>query len=121
MNGGAKTQIIIASIYMPVNVYAGQTDEDFEFVCGFLDALVLESHANGYIFAGDFNFQHQSTRSRFILNSLAGHNAIAADEYFMDPNSFTYISDCHNTTSWIDHVITTQNLLSSISNNVSII
>jgi exonuclease III len=113
---GVQNTIVIASIYMPVDVCAGQTDEDFEFVCGYLDALVLESHVNGYIFAGDFNFRHQSSRSKFILNSLAHHNATIADEHTMDSSSFTYISDCHNTTSWIDHVITNQNMLSSVSN-----
>jgi len=27
--------ILLASVYMPVNVCGGQIDEDFEFVCGF--------------------------------------------------------------------------------------
>jgi len=43
---------------MPADVYPGQTDEDFEFVCGFIDSLVLESRVNGYIFAGDYIFRH---------------------------------------------------------------
>jgi len=32
---------MLASVYMPVDVCGGQTDEDFEFVCGYSNALIV--------------------------------------------------------------------------------
>jgi Endonuclease-reverse transcriptase len=107
---------LLASVYMPVDVCGGQTDEDFEFVCGCLNALIAESHVSGYILAGDFNFPFNSSRHKTIMKALDDHLAIVVDEYALDASSFTYVSDSHNTTSWLDHVLTNQNMLSYMSN-----
>lgn len=107
------TSILLASVYMPVDT-GYYSDEDFEFICGCLDALIADSHVTGYIFAGDFNFGLHSPRYDFINNSLAKHHIVMADQCLLDANSFTYVSDCHNTTSWIDHVFVNYSLLQLI-------
>ena len=109
------TSILLVSVYMPVDD-SGPTDEDFEFVCGCLNALIAESQVNGYILAGDFNFHLKSRRHKSIMKALDDHHAVLADEYVLNPGSFTYVSDSHNTTSWIDHVLTNQCMLSCLSN-----
>ena len=81
------TTLLLASIYMPVDPGC-QQDEDFEFVCGCLDALITDSNACGYILAGDFNFRPNSERHNFILNSLSSHGAITADISIMDVSSY---------------------------------
>ena len=113
---GSLTTILLVSVYMPVDVGVGQTDEDFEFVSGCLNALIAESQVNGYILAGDFNFHLKSQRHKSIMKALDDHHAVLADEYALHPGSFTYVSDSHNTTSWIDHVLTNQCMLSFLSN-----
>jgi len=108
--------ILLASIYMPVDVCGGQTDEDFEFVCGYLKALIVESHVSGYKLARDLNFHFKSPRHKTVMKAFDDHHVVLVDEYALDASSFTYASDSHNTTSWIDHVLTNQWLLSFVSN-----
>jgi len=69
--------ILLASVYMPVDVCEGQTDEDFEFVCGCLNALIAESHVSGYILAGDFNFHFKSPRHNTIMKALDDHHCFS--------------------------------------------
>ena len=107
--------ILLASVYMPSVDPGNNFDEDFEFVCGCLNALITDSHVSGYIFAGDFNSRPVSTRLDFIVDCLAPHHAVVADLCLMDANNFTYISDAHSTTSWIDHIIVNRSLLSIIT------
>ena len=109
-----SSSILLASVYMPVDP-GSNSDEDFEFVCGCLNALITDSHVSGYIFAGDFNFRPNSTRLDFIVDCLAPHCAVMADLCILEANNFTYISDVHSTTSWIDHIIVNHSLLCKIS------
>lgn len=112
---GFISPTLLASVYMPVDSHAVASDEDFEFVCGCLNALVVDSNVNGYMFAGDFNFQLNSLRHKHIADTLAQHHVCIVDQLMLNPSSFTYVSDCHNTTSWIDHILVNHNLLDSIS------
>jgi len=37
------TSLLLASVYMPVNIISGQSDEDFEFICGALRFIIFYS------------------------------------------------------------------------------
>lgn len=108
------TTVLLASVYMPTDTGAA-TDEDFEFVCGCINALIVDSSASGYIFAGDFNFRFNSLRHQFILNCLSSHCVMLADQQLLNADSFTYVSDCHNTTSWIDHILVNRGLIQAVT------
>ena len=108
------TTLLLAYVYMPVDPGC-QQDEDFEFICGCLDALITDSNTCGYILAGDFNFRPNSSRHNFVLNSLSSHRAITANICIMNASNYTYVSHYHNTTSWLDHIVVNNNLLNVIS------
>ena len=38
-----------------------------------------------------------------------------ADISIVDVSSYTYVSDCHNATSWLDHIVINNNLLNVVS------
>jgi hypothetical protein len=100
---------------MPVNVPAENSDDDFEFLCSCLNGIIGDSIVAGFIFGRDLNFRLKSTRHSFIINSLYDYNAILADEIYLDSHSFTFISDCHNTASWLDHVIVNRQLMYTLN------
>ena len=109
-----ESSILLISVYMPTDS-GSEADEDFEFVCGTIDALLTDSSVTGYVIAGDFNFRPTSVRHNFICNCLTSHSPTIVDLNLLDDNSFTYVSDCHSSTSWIDHVIVNDGLASVIS------
>ena len=86
---------------MPTDPGCINADEDFEYICGCLSALVFDSQVFSYFFAGDFNFHSFSDRYDFILTCLAPYRTVLADLCNMDDSTFTYVSDCHNAMSWI--------------------
>ena len=106
---GQKTPMLLASVYMPVS--CPDTDSDFEFICGLLNALILECDVNSFVLVGDFNFSLNSQRHDIFMNILNCHKVFCVDSQCLDDDSFTFVSDCHNTTSWIDHVFTNTSLL----------
>ena len=97
-NSITTTPILLASVYMSVSNQAN-TGEDFEFICGQLDALLVDSDVNHFIFAGDFNFQFYTNRYKFICDSLKNHDVVIVDEMRLPNDSFTYVSDVHNSVS----------------------
>ena len=113
---GSAFPVLLASVYMPVNDPTVQSDDEFEFVCGSLNALIEDCNVLGYILCGDFNFNIDSPRHKYICNSLTSKEAMLADEMLLAKHSFTYVSDCHSTVSWLDHVIVNRYLFSKISN-----
>jgi len=58
---------------MPTDPGCVNADEDFEFIYGCLYALVADSQASNYIFAGDLNFSPFSNRHDVIINFMAPH------------------------------------------------
>ena len=74
---------------------------------------------NHYIFAGDFNFQFYTNRYKFICDSLKNHDVVIVDEMRLPDDSFTYVSDAHNSVSWLDHVLSNQQLSYTI-NRISV-
>jgi hypothetical protein len=74
-------------------------DKNCEFICGPLSSSIIDSQVCGFILAGDFNFSPHSVRHDFLVNSLATHCAVLADECPLITDSFTYVSDCHHSTS----------------------
>ena len=109
---GQLMSILMASIYMPVA--SPDLDPDFEFICWSLNVLIVDCDVNAFSLAGDFNCQASSLRYNFLLESLRSHKIICADNSLLNSESFTYVSDYHNTTSWIDHVFTNASLYSII-------
>jgi len=109
-----ESLIMLISVYMPTDC-GSETDEDFEFVCGTIDALLTDSSVTGYVIAGDFNSRPRSVRCDFICNCLNSHCPTIVDLNLLEGDSFTYVSDCHSSTSWIDHVIVSDGLAGEIS------
>jgi hypothetical protein len=106
--------VLLASVYMPVSS-PGHVDDEFEFTCGCIDALIVDCNVCGFLLAGDFNFALNSDRHKFVLGSLASHQPVLVDQRMLESDSFTYVSDVHNTTSWIDHIVMNDSLQCIVS------
>lgn len=100
---------------MLVDASADNCDEDLEYVCSCFSAITEDSEVAGFIFGGNLNICLNSTRHSFIINSLHAYNAVLAYEIYLDSHSFTFVSDCHNTTSWLDNVIVHCQLMSALN------
>ena len=55
---------------------------------------------------GDFNAGKGNQFSQILMDFCEDNNFIISDDSLLPDTSFTYISDSHNSTSWIDHCVT---------------
>ena len=53
---------------------------------------------------GDFNAGTTNTFGGFLEDFFMENDFIISDYALLPQDTFTYISDAHNTTSWIDHI-----------------
>ena len=102
-----------------------ECDMHYDDYCIYLIKLqcIIDSANTPYIFIlGDFNADIQST-SMFgaeLIDFCDNNNLCFIDKEKLSPDSFTFVSQAHGTTSWLDHCITTTSG-KSITSNISII
>ena len=112
--------LLFITVYLPY-----ECDMHYDDCCFYLSKLqcTIDSAQTPYIFIlGDFNADIQST-SMFgaeLIDFCNNNNLCFIDKEKLPPDSFTFVSQAHGTTSWIDHCITTTSG-QSITSNVSII
>ena len=100
--------ILILCIYMPYE--RNQFYDDF---CFYLDKIkcIIESANTPYVLVmGDFNADIKSS-SIFGSELIAFCNMndlCVIDIFMLLSHTFTYVFQSHNTTSWLDHCITTR-------------
>ena len=112
--------LLFLTVYLPY-----ECDMYYDDYCFYLSKLqcIIDSANTPYIFIlGDFNADIQST-SMFgaeLIDFCDNNNLCFIDKEKLLPDSFTFVSQAHGTTSWLDHCITTASG-KSITSNVSII
>jgi len=89
-------------VYLP---YCGRANTD-EFLAylGRLRQLCEELQCPNICFVGDFNIGATNTFGG-LLEDFCMENDFIISDYALLQDTFTYIRDAHNTTSWIDHFV----------------
>ena len=85
---------------------------------GKLSAIIEDYDSSKVAIIGDFNAAVDTTFESELLELCTHHELIMSDyEYFGRRSSqFTFVSDAHSTTSWLDHIICSFNLFCILSN-----
>jgi exonuclease III len=103
-----------------VNVYLPyQSDDNYdEYVhyLGKLTAIIDECNTSAVSIIGDFNAKVGSKFENELLNFVNSCNMYISDyEHFgRTSNTFTYVSDAHGSTSWLDHYICSHTMYNEI-------
>ena len=89
-----------------------ECDMFYDDYCFYLDKFkcIIESANTPYIFIlGDFNADilSQSIFGSELIEFCDMNNLSFIDKSMLSPDTFTFISQAHGTTSWLDHCITT--------------
>ena len=93
------------NIYLPY-----QCDDNYDvFVeyIGNLSALIDEGSTSNLILLGDFNAAVNTTFESERVDLCISYTLIISDyiTYGQDSGQFTYVSDAHHRTSWLDHIV----------------
>ena len=110
--GGNK--LFILCVYLPTN--CSDNFDEFSDYLGKINAIVQEQKSSNIFILGDWNADMKSRFGKELKELCDTTELVLADiEYIgQSDNNFTYISDAHHTTSWLDHCVSTVNAHHSI-------
>ena len=99
--------ILILCVYMPY-----ECNDNYDDFCFYLDKVkcITESANTPYVFAvGDFNadIKSNSVFGSELIEFCNMNDLCFIDKAMLLSDTFTYVSQSHHTTSWLDHCITT--------------
>ena len=77
------------------------------FYLGKLNAIMSDLPSTKITFLGDFNAHINSIFYKELVNFCQNMNFVMSDCTLVSENSktFTFVSDTHNSTSWLDHLL----------------
>ena len=101
----------IFNIYMPVDDRSVDSLVSYQNVLGEIQFVLDNLQENNVLLAGDFNASFISN-SRFwpSLDNFIEQNSLKIDDKNLPIDTFTYLHPAHSTVSFIDHIISSQNL-----------
>ena len=104
--------IDLLTVYMPCN---GRDNlDEFEHVLAQLSSTIKTTNATYIGMIGDFNADLKPGSTSLFgkeLGKFSEHeNMIISDLDFCSKDAFTFLSDAHQTVSWIDHCVSNANL-----------
>lgn len=115
---------LLLNVYMPVSCSAN-SDLFIEYL-GRIKDIYEECKAASLMVVGDFNADVGSNFYTYLSNFCEDENFVIKDVEWItnssidDTGVFTYVSDAHGTTSWLDHVVCSGNVSYRLSNFVTL-
>ena len=100
---GPDVHCLIINVYMPT---ADPENHDlYQDYLGEINSIVAESGCSHVIIPGDWNARNDRVEFEWLRDFCNDADLIMTDVNRLPADSFTYVSESHSSTSWIDHVI----------------
>ena len=108
-SGDSLQHTLILNVYLPCDT-GSQLDSNYdEFMntLGKVLAIVQDSSALAVHIVGDFNacFKRKTLFGKELITLCDENHLIISDSVLLPRDSFTFLSDAHHSTSWIDHCV----------------
>ena len=93
-------------------------EEEFLTKLGILSGLINDSDVRDIFIIGDFNanISNDSSFGQYLEIFCDENNLINASKAIMPPDTHTFVSERWNTTSWLDHCLSTSSAFNLIDN-----
>ena len=112
---GLEIKCVLDSVHL-INVYlpyqCHDNYDDYVEYLGKISAIIEGCATSKLAVIGDFNAAVETNFERELLTFCTDRGLIISDYHFFGrvSDQFTYVSDAHGTTSWLDHFICSHNL-----------
>ena len=101
--------LLLVNGYMPYDDRSDDTRAGYQQILGNLQASLEYLTFDNIVIVGDFNADPGRGRLWHYLYDFIQSNELVCADLNLPVDSFTYLSPAHNTTAWLDHVITNKN------------
>ena len=106
-------KILVLNVYLPTQCNTNY--DDYVRCMGKISSIISESDADAVYVAGDWNASPGTPFYREIIHLCNEHNLFAADVEQLPADTYTHVSEAHNSTSWLDHSLVSENMRESIT------
>ena len=114
----ASRKVIVINVYMPYQ--CEQNRELYTQCLGALKSLIDELPSTSFMIVGDWNANLKtggnSLFGRLMVDFCNENNLIISDKMLLPELSYTYISESSDSTTWIDHIVSSIDIQNAISN-----
>ena len=104
-----EVSLAIANIYLPCDRRTREGIFYYETALGELQCSIEDLYVNQVILMGDFNADPNRGNIWPYLNEFILNNNFIVNDRDLPGDTLTYLSPAHNTTSWLDHIISSRN------------
>lgn len=99
--------LMIINTYMCCDMRNAESMYNYKALLADLASVIADINNCNLVIIGDFNADPFNGRFWQLLKTFCHENSLLVFDFLnLSNNSFSYISPSHNTTSWLDHVIT---------------
>ena len=109
--------ILLINVYLPTDYGTSLSEFEFVSLLSELEAYA-DTHPHDFIIiGGDFNVDFRRTCKNTIAlsNFMSQLHLCSADSLFHSTIPYTYMRDDHSTSSWIDHFICSESIVTQFS------
>ena len=108
-------KLFILNVYLPY-----QSSDNFEEFCNYLDkiaCIIEEKDTTNVVITGDFNVAVNTPFESELIAMCENTGLVISDyeTFGRASNTHTYVSDSHNSNSWLDHFICSHSVNSMIT------
>ena len=100
-----NSKMLILCVYMPT--CCSENHDEFIECLAKVHSIVQSSDCYSHMIIGDWNADNNSLFGTSLQSFCNEYNYLISDKMLLNGNSFTYFSEVHGTTSWLDHCIST--------------
>ena len=109
-------KILLLNVYCPCDKQTVDALHDYRCMLAKIRAIVSENNVNSIIIVGDFNADPTKGRFWKELNDFVRSLSLIVLNDSFPEDTFTYLCPARNTTSWLDHVVCSKQVITKVSN-----
>ena len=113
-NGNDK--VLMMNVYLPCDYRNIDSLDKYRNALALLESVIKEQNINNCMVMGDFNADPFKGRFWRDLVEFCSSLSLSVCDSQLPEDSFTYLCPSYNTSSWLDHILCTDELLLKVSN-----
>ena len=110
-----KDKILILNVYLPCDYQNFDALDKYRHALANMEPVIRERNINDVIVVGDFNADPSKGRFWKELLTFCESLSLSVVDKKLPNDSFTYLCPTRNTTSWLDHILSTCGVAQRIS------
>ena len=100
----------LGNVYLPHDNHSVDSINNYQCALGEMQSVLDDLSNSKVLLIGDFNADPYRGRFWRFLKETVDNNLLVFRDLCLGSGNFTFLSAAHNTTSWLDHVVSSVNL-----------